>query len=180
MPFKISKPHYNQWEVSRLFEVVVNLSLEVPTPRYGWIYKIFFMQLQTKDNMRLQLGTFQLTLAWILWLCCQLRLVSKGNECHANTSITCYNMYVMSLVKYQKFQIFFGIFLTFMFLTKKKTLNILSTISSLLKAPSNCFDSVSRCVFILISSKRLKLGIYNQFSNHWANFFSQKLSFLSF
>jgi len=40
MSFKMSNLHYNWWEVRRLFEAIINPPLEVPHPRYGWIYKI--------------------------------------------------------------------------------------------------------------------------------------------
>ncbi len=40
MPFKMSNLHYNQWEVGRLLEVIVNPPLEVPPLGYGRIYKI--------------------------------------------------------------------------------------------------------------------------------------------
>ncbi len=38
--FKRSNLHYNRWEVGQLFETTINPSLDVPLPRYGWIYKI--------------------------------------------------------------------------------------------------------------------------------------------
>jgi len=58
MPFKMSNLHYNRWEVAWLLEATINPPLDVPPPRYGWIYKILFGQNPNKKQYEVTIGNF--------------------------------------------------------------------------------------------------------------------------
>ncbi len=58
VPFNMSNLHYNGWEVDQLLEVVINPPLEVPPPRYGWIYKIMSGQNPNKKQYEITIGNF--------------------------------------------------------------------------------------------------------------------------
>jgi hypothetical protein len=58
VPFKMSNLHYNWWEVGWFFEATINPPLEVPPPRYGWIYKILSSQNLNKKQYEITIGNF--------------------------------------------------------------------------------------------------------------------------
>jgi hypothetical protein len=58
MPFKMSNLHYNWWEASWLLETTINPPLEVPPPKYRWIYKILFCQNPNKKQYEITIGNF--------------------------------------------------------------------------------------------------------------------------
>ncbi len=58
IPFKMSKQHYNQWEVGRLLEAIVNPPLEVHVLGYGWIYNILFSAPENRRQNEVTIGYF--------------------------------------------------------------------------------------------------------------------------
>jgi hypothetical protein len=58
VPFKLSNLHYNWSKAGWLLEAIVNPPLEVPPPRYGWIYKILFDQNPNKKQYEATIGNF--------------------------------------------------------------------------------------------------------------------------
>ncbi len=58
MPFKMINLHYSLWGIGQFLEVIVNPPLEVPLPRYGWIYKILFSQNPNKKQYEITIRNF--------------------------------------------------------------------------------------------------------------------------
>ncbi len=58
VPFKMSNLHYNLCEAGRLLEAIVNPSLEVPSPRYGQVFKILSSQNPNKNQYEVTIGNF--------------------------------------------------------------------------------------------------------------------------
>jgi hypothetical protein len=58
MPFKMSNLHHNWWEAGWLFEATINPPLEVPLPRYGWIYNILSSQNLNKKQYEITIRNF--------------------------------------------------------------------------------------------------------------------------
>ncbi len=77
MPFKMSKPQYNQWEVSLLPKMVVNPLLKVHAHGYGQIYKIIFAAIPNWRQYEITIGNFptytclyfvtMLSHSWVQW-----------------------------------------------------------------------------------------------------------------
>jgi hypothetical protein len=75
-------PHCNIWTQFHLLGVGWYMGME----------NYILMKLQTRGNIKLQLGTSQPTIAWIFWLLFQVHWVNKGNGCCVNIGIMYCNM----------------------------------------------------------------------------------------
>jgi hypothetical protein len=58
VPSKMSNLHYNRWEAFNFLKATINPSLEVPLPRYGWIYKIMSGQNPNKKQYEVTIRNF--------------------------------------------------------------------------------------------------------------------------
>jgi hypothetical protein len=83
MPFKMLNLHYNWWEAGWFLETTINPPLEVPPPRYRWIYKILFGQNPNKKQYEITIGNFPtcICLDFIALMSCSLGWWGKWVLC---------------------------------------------------------------------------------------------------